>query len=187
MAEALGYSLLSVDALSEFRAIYVGLWLATAVLLVVAIRRVEVALLGDLCAILVLGQTGGRIVSLLLDGIPSKRVWPIFLLEAVGGIALLGVRPSTPRSTMSGAVEQADAADEVREGKRPPRPSQLIRSVLRTLGILARTPSSHRRGGKEAAAARVTRLARTEAARRAPLRRLPEAAPSRWRGLALEY
>jgi ABC-type thiamin/hydroxymethylpyrimidine transport system permease subunit len=116
MAEALGYSLLSVDALSEFRAIYVGLWLATAVLLVVAIRRVEVALLGDLCAILVLGQTGGRIVSLLLDGIPSKRVWPIFLLEAVGGIALLGVRPSTPRSTMRGAVEQADAADEVRDG-----------------------------------------------------------------------
>lgn len=109
MAEALGYSLLSVDALSEFRAIYVGLWLATAVLLVVAIRRVEVALLGDLCAILVLGQTGGRIVSLLLDGIPGKRVWPIFLLEAVGGIALLGVRPSAPRSTMGGAVEQADA------------------------------------------------------------------------------
>jgi hypothetical protein len=94
MAQGLGYSLLSVDALSEFRAIYVGLWLATAVLFVVAIRRVEMALLGDLCAILVLGQTGGRIISLLLDGIPSKNVWPIFLLEAVGGLALLGVRPS---------------------------------------------------------------------------------------------
>jgi ABC-type thiamin/hydroxymethylpyrimidine transport system permease subunit len=115
MAQELGYALLSVDALSEFRAIYVGLWLATAVLLVVAIRRVEVALLGDFCAILVLGQTGGRIMSLLLDGIPSMRVWPIFLLEAVGGIALLVVRPSVTSSTMSGPVDQAEPADEVRD------------------------------------------------------------------------
>lgn len=103
MAQGLGYSLLSVDALSEFRAIYVGLWLASAVCLVVAMRQVHVALLGDFCAILVLGQTAGRIISLLLDGIPSKRVWPIFLLEAVGGIALLGVRPSEPGSR-TGAV-----------------------------------------------------------------------------------
>lgn len=96
MAEGLGYSLLSVDALSEFRAVYVGLWLATAAVLVIAIRRVDVALLGDFCAILVLGQTAGRIVSLFLDGIPSRNVWPIFLLEAVGGLALLWVRPSEP-------------------------------------------------------------------------------------------
>ena len=104
MAQGLGYSLLNVDALSEFRAIYVGLWLATAVLLVVAIRRVHVALLGDLCAILLLGQTGGRIISLLLDGIPSRNVWPIFLLEAVGGIALLVIRPS--EATATGALDR---------------------------------------------------------------------------------
>lgn len=73
MAEGLGYSLQNIDALSEFRAVYVGLWLATAVLLVVALRRVRVARLGDLCAILVLGQTTGRVVSLILDGIPSER------------------------------------------------------------------------------------------------------------------
>lgn len=99
MAEGLGYSLDSVDALSEFRAIYVGLWLATSVLLVIALRRVQQALLGDLCAILVLGQTFGRIVSLLLDGIPSGRVLPIFVLEAIGGVALLLVRPSDSGST----------------------------------------------------------------------------------------
>jgi ABC-type thiamin/hydroxymethylpyrimidine transport system permease subunit len=99
MAEGLGYSLDSVDALSEFRAIYVGLWLATAVLLVVALRRVQHAVLGDLCAILVLGQTFGRIVSLVLDGIPSGRIVPIFVLEAMGGVALLLVRPSDSGST----------------------------------------------------------------------------------------
>jgi hypothetical protein len=58
MAEGLGYSLASVDALS--------------------------------------GQTFGRVVSLLLDGIPSGRVWPMFILEALGGAALLVVRPSAP-------------------------------------------------------------------------------------------
>jgi hypothetical protein len=101
MAEGLGYSLESVDALSEFRAVYVGLWLATAVLMVVALRRVREAVLADLCAILVLGQTVGRVVSLVLDGMPSGRVWPMFVLEAIGGVALLVVRPSEPKSAGS--------------------------------------------------------------------------------------
>ena len=43
---------------------------------------------------LVLGQTLGRIPSVLLDGMPSSRVWPIFVLEAAGGMALVWVRPS---------------------------------------------------------------------------------------------
>jgi hypothetical protein len=96
MAEGLGYRLDSADALSEFRAVYVGVWLATAALLIVALRRIHEPLLGDLGAMLVLSQTGGRIVSLLLDGAPSVRVWPLFALEAVGGLALLVVRPSEP-------------------------------------------------------------------------------------------
>ena len=98
MAEGLGYTLGNVDALSEFRAVYVGLWLATAGLLLVALRRIQEPLLGDLGALLVLGQTGGRILSVLLDGMPSARVWPIFILEAIGGLALLAVRPSEPRN-----------------------------------------------------------------------------------------
>jgi uncharacterized protein DUF4345 len=94
MAAGLGYALDNVDALNEFRAIYVGLWLATAGFLVVAARRVDEPLLGDLGATLVLGQTGGRLLSLLLDGTPSVRIWPLFILEAIGGVALLVVRPS---------------------------------------------------------------------------------------------
>ena len=97
MAEGVGYTLGGVDALSEFRAVYVGLWLATAVFLVVALRRVHEPLLGDLAALLILGQTAGRVLSLALDGVPSARVWPMFVLEAIGGIALLAVRPSAPR------------------------------------------------------------------------------------------
>jgi hypothetical protein len=97
MARGVGYSLETVDALSEFRAVYVGLWLATAVLMVVALRRIHEAVLGDVCALLVLGQTLGRVVSVVLDGMPSGKVLPMFVLEAIGGIALLVVRPSGPR------------------------------------------------------------------------------------------
>jgi hypothetical protein len=106
MAAGLGYSLTNVDALSEFRAIYVGLWLATAVLLVIALRRVHDALLGDMCAILVLGQTAGRLVSLVLDGPPSGRLWLLFALEALGGVVLLTVRPSLAKSDGGSAENQ---------------------------------------------------------------------------------
>ena len=107
MAAGLGYTLDNVDALNEFRAIYVGLWLATAGLLIIALRRINDPLLGDLGAMLVLGQTSGRLLSLLLDGTPSVRIWPLFILEAIGGLALLIVRPSEASQGAQGrAVEQ---------------------------------------------------------------------------------
>jgi hypothetical protein len=74
--------------------VYVGLWLATAVLLVVALRRVEEPILGDLGALLVAGQVFGRVVSVLLDGPPTSRLWPIASWEALGAAALFLVRPS---------------------------------------------------------------------------------------------
>jgi len=92
-AAHLGYRLDNPDAFSEFRAVYVGLWLATAVLLVIALRRVGEPILGDLGALLVAGQVFGRLVSLVLDGPPTARLWPIAALEAVGAAALFFVRP----------------------------------------------------------------------------------------------
>jgi hypothetical protein len=92
-ASHIGYRLDNADALNEFRAVYVGLWLATAVLLVVALRRVDEPILGDLGALLVAGQVFGRVVSVLLDGPPTSRLWPIASLEAVGAVALFLVRP----------------------------------------------------------------------------------------------
>ncbi|MEK6607475.1 MAG: DUF4345 family protein [Myxococcota bacterium] len=96
MAAGLGYRLESIDALSEFRAVYVGVWSATAALLLIAAWRISHALLGDLGAIFILGQTGGRVLSLVVDGLPSGRVWPLLLLEALGGLAILAVRPDRP-------------------------------------------------------------------------------------------
>jgi hypothetical protein len=87
-----------VDARNEFRAVYVGMWLAMVAILVLAWRRVEEPLLGDVAALLILGQTLGRLTSLVLDGSPSSRIWPMLVLEAVGGAALLVVRPSKGKS-----------------------------------------------------------------------------------------
>lgn len=94
MAGNLGYRLESVDALSEFRAVYVGLWLAQALLLGFAAKRIEQPVLGDLGALLILGQVFGRLVSIALDGVPGPRIWPISVLELAGGVALLIVRPA---------------------------------------------------------------------------------------------
>jgi hypothetical protein len=93
MAAGLGYKLESVDALSEFRAIYVGLWIATAGVLALAAARVDEPLLGDVGAVLILGQVLGRLISLVLDGSPSERIWPLFVLESLGGAVLLLIRP----------------------------------------------------------------------------------------------
>ena len=90
----LGRHLDSIDSYSEFRAIYLGLWLATAVLLVIAAQRIREPVLADLGALLILGQVFGRVVSLVADGVPGPRVWGIFVLELLGGAAILLVRPS---------------------------------------------------------------------------------------------
>jgi len=104
MAGQLGYELTNVDALSEFRAVYVGAWLATALILAIAAARIQWPLLGDLGATLILGQTVGRTISLVLDGMPSGRIWPFFVLELVGGATILLVRPR-PRVSSESRVD----------------------------------------------------------------------------------
>jgi len=88
-----------VDALNEYRAVYVGLWLAQAVIFGWAVRDVRRVWLGDLGALLVLGQVVGRLVSFVLDGLPSAQVWPTFAAELVAGVALIVVRPASPTRT----------------------------------------------------------------------------------------
>src|SRR6478735_7830794 len=74
---------MGVDAANEHRAIYLGLWLAHALYFTVAARRVDQPILGDLGALLLLGQPAGRLVSLILDGLPSSSMWLWFTLEVV--------------------------------------------------------------------------------------------------------
>jgi hypothetical protein len=103
MAAQLGYRLDSIDARNEYRAIYVGLWLATAAYFWIAAARVSQPILGDLGALLILGQTAGRVLSLALDGLPTAQMWPPFFIEAAGGLALLVLRPEQPIAPAPGA------------------------------------------------------------------------------------
>ena len=94
MAKANGYTVGGVDFRNELRAIYVGLWLAQAVLMVVAARRVDELLLGDLAALLIAGQFVGRVISVVIDGtLPSPKMWPAAAVESLGALALMLARP----------------------------------------------------------------------------------------------
>lgn len=93
VAEELGYTLNGKNGYSEFYAIYVGVWLATAMMAVFAAFNIKQALLGDLVAMLVVAQPVGRIIAAARYGLPNGPLLFMFLLELVGGLLLLAIRP----------------------------------------------------------------------------------------------
>jgi hypothetical protein len=95
LATGLGYKLEGANGYSEIYAVYVGVWLATAVLAVLAIFRIRDALLGDLLALFVLAQPFGRLLAVFKWGLPEGTLMVMFIVEAIGGAVLLLVRPST--------------------------------------------------------------------------------------------
>ncbi len=94
MAQGLGYRLQAPNGYSEFFAVYVGVWLATAGLAMYAARHIRQAIFGDLVTFLVLAQPVGRCIAIFEHGLPTGPLFYIFLLEVLGGLALLAVRPS---------------------------------------------------------------------------------------------
>lgn len=97
MAEPLGYSLTSSTALNEFRAIYVGLWAVHTVIFTWAAWRIEHLALGDVCGLLLLGQVVGRLVSVLLDGLPQPSIAAPAAAELVGALLVFTLRPRSGR------------------------------------------------------------------------------------------
>lgn len=93
-AAGLGFTLLAPNGYSEIYAVYVGVWLATAILCALAAVRVREPLLGDLVAMFVLAQPLARLLALPQFGMPEGLLLAFFALEAGGGLALLAVRPS---------------------------------------------------------------------------------------------
>ena len=94
VASGLGYVLKGANGYSEFYAIYLGVWLATAVLAIIAMVRSRQPLIGDLVAMFVLAQPAGRLFALIRFGLPEGLLLAMFVLETVGGLLILGVRPS---------------------------------------------------------------------------------------------
>ncbi|MEQ1508945.1 MAG: DUF4345 family protein [Sphingopyxis sp.] len=93
LAQQLGYTINDANGHSEFRAIYIGLFIAQAALAITAAYRVHDALWGDMVALFLLAQPAGRLVALPRYGMPYGLLRLLFGLEIVSGLALLGVRP----------------------------------------------------------------------------------------------
>lgn len=94
LARVLGYELRAPNGQSEFHAIYIGVFLGQFALCLLAAYRIEDYVLGDLVAVFLLAQPLGRLVALTRFGAPTGLLRLLFALEAVGGVALLLVRPT---------------------------------------------------------------------------------------------
>ncbi len=91
VAAQYGLHLDGIDAFNEFRAVFVGFWLALATSMIIAARRPALSTLGDLCGLALLLQAGGRLLSVATDGRPSLPFLGAMVGEALAGaIVLLG-------------------------------------------------------------------------------------------------
>jgi hypothetical protein len=93
IAEAMGLFLVGVNGYSQFYAIYVGVRLATAGLALLAARRGELPILGDLAALFILAQPLGRLIAAFAIGLPRGLLFVICGIELAVGLALLLLRP----------------------------------------------------------------------------------------------
>jgi hypothetical protein len=82
----------TVDAKNEFRAVFVGFWIGLFVLFASAARHVRDTRLGDLAATLILAQALARLVSFVLDGVPSASFVSAAVGELVAALAILAIR-----------------------------------------------------------------------------------------------
>jgi hypothetical protein len=107
IAERLGLFLVGVNGYSQFYAIYVGVRLATAGLALLAARRGDQPILGDLAALFILAQPVGRLVASFAIGLPQGLLFILSGIELLVGLALLLLRPqgkllsSTPTPSSS--------------------------------------------------------------------------------------
>src|SRR5690349_973030 len=86
---------LDFETMNEFRAVFMGFWIGLAAMMITAAKRPEETLLGDLCGLALLLQTGGRLVSVCLDGVPQLPLLLAMIGEAIAGaIVLVGRRTS---------------------------------------------------------------------------------------------
>jgi hypothetical protein len=93
IAEAMGLFLVGVNGYSQFYAIYVGVRLATAGLALLAARRGDQPILGDLTALFILAQPLGRFVASFAIGLPQGLLFVVSGIEVLIGLALLLLRP----------------------------------------------------------------------------------------------
>ena len=97
VATRLGMLVVGVNGYSQFYAIYVGVRLATAGLALLAARRGDQPILGDLVALFLLAQPAGRLVAAFAIGLPRGVLFVVCGIELLAGLALLALRPREKR------------------------------------------------------------------------------------------
>jgi hypothetical protein len=93
VATAMGLFLVGVNGYSQFFAIYVGVRLATAGLALLAARQGDQPILGDLTALFLLAQPGGRFIAAFAVGLPKGILLVVCGIELLAGFSLLALRP----------------------------------------------------------------------------------------------
>jgi hypothetical protein len=96
VAKQYGLNLDGVDAFNEFRAVFVGFWLALATSMILAARRPALTTLGDLCGLALLLQAAGRLLSVAVDGRPSLPFLGAMIGESIAGAIVLMGRGQSP-------------------------------------------------------------------------------------------
>jgi len=96
LAAALGYQKITSNGLSEIHAVYGGIFTAQFILCIFAILNIREVILGDVIAVFLLAPPIARLFGIVRDQWPTGFMRILFLLETVGGISLLLVRPYMP-------------------------------------------------------------------------------------------
>jgi hypothetical protein len=96
-AAMMGQFLVGVNGYSQFYAIYVGVRLAIAGLALLAARRGDQPILGDLAALFILAQPLGRFIASFAIGLPQGLLFVVSGIEVLVGLALLLLRPRGKR------------------------------------------------------------------------------------------
>ncbi|HEX5724304.1 MAG TPA: DUF4345 domain-containing protein [Longimicrobiaceae bacterium] len=84
VADWYALTLQGTDGLNEYRAVFIGFWTGLFLMMAYAAQHPENVPLGNFAAILVLCQSLGRCLSVLLDGLPSFQ----FIFWGIGEMTL---------------------------------------------------------------------------------------------------
>lgn len=96
-AGVMGEFPVGVNGYSQFYANHVGTRLATAILALLAARRPDQPVLGDVTALFILAQPAGRVIAAFHIGLPQGFLFAISGAELAAGIVLLALRPQERR------------------------------------------------------------------------------------------
>ena len=97
-AEAIGYNFQNVDALSEFRAVYLGMWSVLGTAAFLAARGKGEPVLGDVVTCAIVAESFARALSVALDGTPGMISFIHIAMEASAAVILF-LRPTVHLQT----------------------------------------------------------------------------------------